>query len=115
MKVEDIYELISQTSIELGYNTDGKTMVALAKIFANDLKIDKRIKKMTLKQVQMAFRLGVRYSKEQQFLNITTFYRWCFEHKKRINEAIHEVHTLNKNPAELEFYPFEGVMYKKLK
>jgi len=105
MKVEDIYELISQTSMELGYNTDGKTMVALAKIFANDLQIDKRIKRMTLEQVQMAFRLGVRYSKEQQFLNITTFYRWCFQHKERINSAIYEVDTLNKNPNELEYYP----------
>ena len=76
MKKEDIYELIVQTSIELGYNTDGKTMAALAKIFFQDLQIDKRIRRLTLEQVQMSFRLGVRYSKEQQFLNITTFYRW---------------------------------------
>jgi hypothetical protein len=64
MKKEDIYELIVHTSIELGYNTDGKTMAALSKIFFQDLQIDKRIRRMTLEQVQMAFRLGVRYSKE---------------------------------------------------
>ena len=105
MKVEDIYDLIAKTSIELGYNTDGKTMAALAKIFFEDLQIDKRIRKMNLEQVQMAFRLGVRYSKEQQYLNITTFYRWCFQHKERINEAIYQVETLNRNPKELEYYP----------
>ena len=97
--------MIAKTSIELGYNTDGKTMAALAKIFFEDLQIDKRIKRMTLEQVQMAFRLGVRYSKEQQFLNITTFYRWVFQHKERISSAIYEVDTLNKNPNELEYYP----------
>jgi len=105
MTVEDIYELIARTSIELGYNTDGKTMAALSKIFFEDLQTDKRIRRMNLEQVQTAFRLGVRYSKEQQFLNITTFYRWCFQHKERINEAIYQVHTLNKNPQELEYYP----------
>tara|TARA_R110002020_G_scaffold6916_3_gene29318 strand:- start:1479 stop:1814 length:336 start_codon:yes stop_codon:yes gene_type:complete len=106
MKVEDIYDLIAKTSIELGYNTDGKTMAALAKIFYEDLQIDRRIKRMTLEQVQMAFRLGVRNTKgKQQFLNITTFTWWCFQHKQRINEAIYEVETLNKNPNELEYYP----------
>ena len=106
MKVEDIYDLIAKTSLELGYNTDGKTMVALAKIFYEDLQTDKRIRRMTLEQVQMAFRLGVRNSKgEQQFLNITTFYKFCFQHKERINSAIYEVDTLNKNPNELEYYP----------
>ena len=105
MKIENIYDLVAKTSIELGYNTDGKTMAALSKIFFEDLQIDKRLKKMTLEQIQMAFRLGVRYSKEQQFLNITTFYRWCFQHKKRINEAIHQVEYLNRNPQEIEYYP----------
>ena len=105
MNVNDICDLIAKTSVELGYTTDGKTMAALAKIFYEDLQIDKQIKRMTLEQVQMAFRLGVRYSKEQQFLNITTFYRWCFQHKERIGEAIHQVDRLNKNPNELEYYP----------
>ena len=105
MKVNDICDLIAKTSVELGYNTEAKTMVALSKIFFQDLQTDKRIKRMTLEQVQMAFRLGVRYSKEQQFLNITTFYRWVFQHKERISSAIYEVDTLNKNPNELEYYP----------
>ena len=105
MNIEDIYDLIAKTSIELGYNTDGKTMAALSKIFFEDLQTDKRIKRMTLEQVQMAFRLGVRYSKEQQFLNITTFYRWLFQHKERINESINQVEYLNRNPKEIEHYP----------
>lgn len=105
MKLYEIYDLIAKTSIELGYNTDGKTMAALAKIFFEDLQIDRRIKRMTLEQVQMAFRLGVRYSKEQQFLNITTFYRWCYKHKERIGEARYQVETLHQNPNEVEYYP----------
>ena len=105
MTIDDICELIAKTSVELGYNTDAETMAALARIFTEDLQIDKRIKRLTLEQVQMAFRLGVRYSKEQQFLNITTFYRWCFQHKERINEAINEVEYQNKNPNKIEYYP----------
>lgn len=106
MKVEKVYDLIAKTSIELGYNTDGKTMAALAKIFANDLQIDKRLKRLSFADVEMAFRLGVRNNKgEQQFLNITTFYRWCFAMKKRIDEAIYAVECQNQNPNEIEYYP----------
>ena len=105
MTVEKIYDLIAKTSIELGYNTDGKTMAALAKIFANDLQTDKRLKRLSFTDVEMAFRLGVRYSKEQQFLNITTFYRWCFAMKLKIDEAIYAVECQNQNPHELEYYP----------
>ena len=105
MKTEDIYDLIAKTSIELGLRTDGKTMAALAKLFYQDLKIDKRLKSLTLEQIQTAFRLGVRYDKKEPFLNIRTFYRWCFQHKERINEAIHHVEYLNRNPKEIEYYP----------
>tara|TARA_R110002020_G_scaffold2793_15_gene13127 strand:+ start:55 stop:387 length:333 start_codon:yes stop_codon:yes gene_type:complete len=105
MTVEKIYDLIAKTSIELGYNTDGKTMAALAKIFAHDLQTDKRLKRLSFPDVETAFRLGVRYSKEQQFLNITTFYRWCFVMKKRIDEAIYAVECQNQNPNEIEYYP----------
>ena len=105
MTVEKVYDLIAKTSLELGYNTDGKTMAALAKIFAHDLQTDKRLKRLSFPDVEMAFRLGVRYSKEQQFLNITTFYRWCFAMKKRIDEAIYAVECQNQNPNEIEYYP----------
>ena len=38
-----VYDLINLTSIEIGHRTDGKTMAALAKIFANDLIQEKKI------------------------------------------------------------------------
>ena len=105
MKVDDVYDLIAKTSIELGFKTDGKTMAALAKIFYEDLQIDKRLKKLTLEQLQIAFRLGVRYDQKEPFLNIRTFYRWCGIYKQKISEAIYEVETLNRDPNEVEYYP----------
>ena len=34
---EKVYELIAKTSVEIGHRSDGKSMAALAKIFAADL------------------------------------------------------------------------------
>ena len=106
MTVEKVYDLIAKTSLELGYNTDGETMASLAKIFANDLQTDKRLVKLSFADVETAFRLGVRNTTgKQQFLNITTFTWWCFQHKERINDAISEVEYYHKNPNEVEYYP----------
>ena len=41
---DKLYDIIARTSIELGHKTDGKTMAALTKIFANDVATDKRLK-----------------------------------------------------------------------
>ena len=101
---DKLYDIIARTSIELGHKTDGKTMAALTKIFANDLATDKRLKRLSLEDVSDAFRLGVRYDENKCFLNIRTFYRWCFQHKKRLDEAYYEVHTLNKDPKTVPYY-----------
>ena len=101
---EKLYDIIARTSIELGHKTDGKTMAALTKIFANDLQTDKRLKMLSLEDVDTAFKLGVRFDVNDCFLNIRTFYRWCLQHKKRINEAYYEVHTLNKKPDNVPYY-----------
>ena len=43
---DKLYDIIARTSIELGHKTDGKTMAALTKIFANDVATDKRLKRL---------------------------------------------------------------------
>tara|TARA_R100001530_G_scaffold13104_1_gene12160 strand:+ start:3535 stop:3903 length:369 start_codon:yes stop_codon:yes gene_type:complete len=101
---EKVYELIAKTSIEIGHKTDGKTMASLSKIFATDLIQEKRFGKMTFNQVQDAFRLGVRFGKDEPFLNIRTFYRWVYAHKKVIDNAWYEVHTLGKPKEETLYY-----------
>tara|TARA_R110002167_G_scaffold363857_1_gene584835 strand:- start:179 stop:547 length:369 start_codon:yes stop_codon:yes gene_type:complete len=101
---EKVYNLIAQTSIEIGHKTDGKTMAALSKIFATDLIQEKRFGNMTFNQIQDAFRLGVRFGKEEPFLNIRTFYRWAYAHKKVIDNAWYEVHTLGKQKKETLYY-----------
>ena len=101
---EKVYKLISHTSIEIGHKTDGKTMAALATIFAQDLIQEKRFGNMTFNQIEDAFRLGVRFGKEEPFLNIRTFYRWAYEHKKVIDNAYYEVHTLGKSKQETLYY-----------
>ena len=98
-----IYELVAKTSIELGHRTDGKTMASLSKILANDLVSENRFKRLTFNQIEDAFRIGVRFCDFEPFLNIRTFYRWIITHKKTIDNAYYEVHTLNK--------PKENVLY----
>ena len=93
---EKVYELLTKTKIEIGHNTDGKTLAGLSKIFAADLIQEKRFGNMTFNQVQDAFRQGVRFGKDEPFLNIRTFYKWVYAQKKLVDNAYYEVHTLGK-------------------
>ncbi len=99
-----LYDLIAKTSIELGHRTDGKTMASLSKIFAEDLINEKRFKKLTFNQIEDSFRIGVRFCDFEPFLNIRTFYRWIITHKKTIDNAYYEVHTLNKPKDKVLYY-----------
>ena len=101
---EKVYDLLTTTKVEIGHNTDGKTLASLSKIFAQDLIQEKRFGNMTFNQVQDAFRLGVRFGKEEPFLNIRTFYKFCYAHKKVIDNAWYEVHTLGKPKEETLYY-----------
>ena len=108
-KVEElklkVLDLVAKTSVEIGHKTDPQTLASLSKIFALDLIKEKRFGNMTFNQVQDAFRLGVRFGKDEPFLNIRTFYKWVYQHKKeRIDNAYYKVHTLNQNPKEVEYY-----------
>jgi len=98
-----VLDLVALTSVEIGHRTDAKTLASLSKIFATDLIQEKRFGNMTFNQVEDAFRLGVRFGKEEPFLNIRTFYRWTYAHKKVIDNAWYEVHTLGK-PKEKTLY-----------
>mgnify|MGYP003133604135 CR=1 FL=1 len=99
-----VLDLIAKTSVEIGQNPDPKTMSSLSKIFAQDLIQEKRFGNMTFNQIEDAFRLGVRFGKEEPFLNIRTFYRWAYAHKKVIDNAYYEVHTLGKPKQETLYY-----------
>jgi len=98
-----VLDLIAKTSVEIGHRIDTKTLASLSKIFALDLIQEKRFGNMTFNQVEDAFRLGVRFGKDEPFLNIRTFYRWTHEHKKVIDNAYYEVHTLG-SPKEKTLY-----------
>ena len=94
---EKVYDLLTTTKVEIGHNTDGKTLASLSKIFAQDLIQEKRFGKMTFNQIIDAFRLGVRFGKDEPFLNIRTFYKWVYQHKKeRIDVATYQVETLKE-------------------
>jgi len=93
---EKVYELISRTSIEIGQKTDGKTMASLSKIFAVDLMNERRFGKMSFNQIDEAFRQGVRFGKEEPFLNIRTFYKWVYAHKHVIDDATYQTETLGQ-------------------
>ncbi len=99
-----VLDLLALTSVEIGHRTDAKTLASLSKIFATDLIQEKRFGKMTFNQVQDAFRLGVRFGRDEPFLNIRTFYRWVYAHKKVIDNAWYEVHTLGKPKEETLYY-----------
>ena len=94
--IEKVYDLLNKTKIEIGHNTDGKTLAQLSRAFAQDLIQEKRFGKMTFNQIQDAFRLGVRFGKDEPFLNIRTFYKWVYAHKKVIDDATYQVETLKQ-------------------
>tara|TARA_R110002096_G_scaffold133113_4_gene283895 strand:- start:281 stop:544 length:264 start_codon:yes stop_codon:yes gene_type:complete len=73
---EKCLDLLAKTSVEIGHKTDPQTLATLSKIFAEDLMTEKRFGNMTFNQVQDAFKLGVRFGKDEPFLNIRTFYKW---------------------------------------
>ena len=101
---EKVYDLLNKTKIEIGHNTDGKTLAQLSRVFAEDLKIEKRFGNMTFNQVQDAFRQGVRFGKDEPFLNIRTFYKWVYAQKKLVDNAYYEVHTLGKPKEKTLWY-----------
>jgi len=101
---EKTLDLIAKTSVELGHRADAKSMASLAKILADDLQKENRFRRMYFNQVQDAFHIGVRFCEFEPFLNIKTFYRWLIAHKKTVNDAYYQVHTLNKNPNQVPYY-----------
>ena len=114
-KVEElklkVLDLVAKTSVEIGHKTDPQTLASLSKIFALDLIQEKRFGNMTFNQVQDAFRLGVRFGKEEPFLNIRTFYKWVYQHKKeRIDNAYYKVHTLNQDPKTVPYYQSQKLL-----
>ena len=107
---EKVYELIAKTSVEIGHRSDGKSMAALAKIFAADLIQEKRFGNMSFNQIVEAFHIGVRFGKDEPFLNIRTFYKFVYAHKKIIDNATYEVHTLGKDPKEVLYYQSQKLL-----
>jgi hypothetical protein len=93
---EKVLNLIAKTAVEIGHKADSKTLASLSKIFAQDLIQEIRFGKMTFNQIEDAFRLGIRFGKDEPFLNIRTFYKWTYAHKKVIDDATYQVETLKQ-------------------
>jgi hypothetical protein len=92
---EKVLDLIAKTSVEIGHRTHNTILVPLSKRFAQDLIQERRFGNMTFNQIQDAFRLGVRFGDFEPFINIRTFYKWVYAHKKtRIDEATYQVEKL---------------------
>tara|TARA_R110000751_G_scaffold28579_1_gene74436 strand:- start:784 stop:1155 length:372 start_codon:yes stop_codon:yes gene_type:complete len=103
--IPKVYDLLNETKISIGYNTDGKTLASLSRIFSNDLIREKRWGLITFNQVQDAFRVAVRFGKDDPFLTIRNFYKWIWDHKKnRLDVATYDVETLKQNPKEVLYY-----------
>ena len=101
---EKCLDLIAKTSVEIGHKSDPQTMASLSKIFASDLIKEKRFGNMTFNQVVDAFHIGVRFGKDEPFLNIRTFYKWVYSHKKTCDSATYDVLTLGKDPESVTYY-----------
>tara|TARA_R100000908_G_C3746058_1_gene141360 strand:+ start:750 stop:1118 length:369 start_codon:yes stop_codon:yes gene_type:complete len=101
---EKVLDLVAKTSVEIGHKTDPQTMASLSKIFAQDLIQEKRFGNMTFNQVEDAFHHGVRFGKDEPFLNIRTFYKWTYEMKSMCDNAYYEVKTLGKAPKTVPYY-----------
>jgi len=102
---EKVLDLIAKTSVEIGHRTDNTILVPLSKRFAQDLIQERRFGNMTFNQIQDAFRLGVRFGDFEPFINIRTFYKWVYSHKKtRIDEATYQVEKLKMPKDQVPFY-----------
>ena len=99
-----VLDLLAKTSVEIGHRTDPKTLASLSKIFAQDLIQEKRFGNMSFNQVADAFHYGIRFGKDEPFLNIRTFYKWTYDQKQRIDNAEYEVRTLGKDPKNVLHY-----------
>ena len=99
---EKVLDLVARTGVEIGHKTDAQTMANLSKIFAQDLITERRFMNLTFNQVQDAFHQGVRFGKDEPFLNIRTFYKWVYSHKKVISDAIYQTETLGQK--NVQFY-----------
>ena len=101
---EKVLDLLGKTSVEIGHRSDAKTLASLSKIFAADLIQEKRFGNMSWNQILDAFHIGVRFSKDEPFLNIRTFYKWVYAHKKVVDNATYEVRTLGQDPKQVRYY-----------
>ena len=101
---EKVLDLIAKTSVEIGHRTDNTILASLSKIFAQDLIQEKRFGNMTFNQIQDAFRLGVRFSDFEPFINIRTFYRWVNTHKLVCADATYQVEKLDMPKDRVPFY-----------
>jgi len=99
-----VLDLIAKTSVEIGHKIDRDTLASLSKIFAQDLIKEIRFGDMTFNQIQDAFHQGIRFGKDEPFLNIRTFYKWVYHHKKVVNDAEHQVRELGMPKEKVPFY-----------
>lgn len=99
---EKVLDLVARTGVEIGHKTDRETLANLSKIFAQDLMTERRFMNLTFNQVQDAFHQGVRFGKDEPFLNIRTFYKWVYAHKKVIDDATYQTETLGQK--NVQFY-----------
>jgi hypothetical protein len=101
---EKVLDLLGKTSVEIGHRSDAQTLASLSKIFASDLIQEKRFGNMTWNQILDAFHIGVRFGKDEPFLNIRTFYKWVYAHKLKIDDATYQVRTLGQPKEKTPFY-----------
>jgi|TARA_R110002020_G_scaffold179831_1_gene373563 hypothetical protein len=109
--IAKVLDLVAKTGVEIGHKTDRETLANLSKIFAADLIQEKRFGNMSFNQVVDAFHYGVRFGDTEPFLNIRTFYKWVYQHKKeRVDSAYYKVHTLNQDPKTVPFYQSQKLL-----
>ena len=101
---EKVLNLLGKTSVEIGHRSDAKTLASLSNIFAEDLIKEKRFGNMTWNQIEDSFHIGVRFGKDEPFLNIRTFYKWVYAHKKIIDDATYQVRTLGQPKEKTPYY-----------
>ncbi len=112
-----VYDFITRANIEIDGKLDGKTIAGQSKFFAKDLQIKNSFKNLYLYQIRDAFYEGVRDEQEDRFikLNIPTYFRWVRKHKNRIDEAYYNVHTLNQNPKQVQYYDLKNLNFEHIK
>lgn len=88
---EEAVDILSRTYLEIGQKPSVEDIVTMASILVDDLINNVKFSTLTMEDVSMAFRNGVRAGNEASvFLNVRTWNIWLRAEKQKVSKKVIE-------------------------